>query len=109
MNNQQLIEMLNNCVASCNYCTASCLNEDDVKMMVECIRLDMDCAEICRTTANLLARGSEHGSHLLQECAEICSKCASECEKHAPQMAHCKACAEACRKCEDACKKALNN
>jgi len=103
MNNQQLIETLYKCVVACNHCAASCLKEEDVKMMADCIRLDLDCAEICQVTANLLSRGSEHGSHLLKECGEICGLCATEGEKHSGKMEHCKECAEACRACETAC------
>lgn len=106
MKDQQLIAALYQCALACNFCAASCLEEDDVKMLKACIRLDMDCAQICTLTAALLARGSEHGKHLLKECAEICGLCATECEKHAPEMEHCKECAAACRKCEEACKAA---
>lgn len=104
MNNQQLIETLNNCAATCHYCTSSCLGEEDIKMLRDCIRLNIDCAQICTTTAALLARNSEHADHLLRECAEVCGLCATECEKHAHHMDHCRECAEACRACEEACK-----
>lgn len=30
---------------------ATCVQEDDVKMPFSCIRLDLDCADICRPTA----------------------------------------------------------
>jgi hypothetical protein len=104
MNNQQLVETLNTCAATCHYCANACLGEDDIKMLTACIRLNMDCAEICTATATLLARNSEHGEHLLKECAEICGLCAAECEKHADHMDHCRICAEVCRSCEEACK-----
>ena len=101
--NKALIATLNNCIAECNYCTTACLDEQDVEMLAKCIKLDIDCAAICTLTASLIARGSEHGSHLLKECAEVCNACAEECEKHA-HMEHCKQCAEVCRKCAAACK-----
>jgi len=103
MENQQLIAVLYKCSLANNFCAASCLEEDNVKMMKDCIRLDMDCAQICSLTAALLARESEHGEHLLKECAEICGLCATECEKHASEMEHCKECAAACRRCEEVC------
>ncbi len=103
--NPQLIAALNNCAAECNHCATACLDEQDVKMLARCIKLDIDCADICSLTAALIARGSEHGSHLLKECAEVCNACADECEKHAAMgMEHCRACAEACRTCADACR-----
>jgi len=97
-----LLTMLADCAAACYHCSTACLEEKDVQMMAACIKLDMDCAQICSTTVAFVARGSEHVGHLLKECAEICRKCAKECEKHT-HMEHCKQCAEACRKCAEAC------
>lgn len=98
-----LLSLLAECAAACNHCASACLGEKEVHLMTACIRLDMDCAQICATTAAFVARGSNHASHLLKECAEICSQCAGECEKHS-HMEHCKRCAEACRSCAEACK-----
>ncbi len=99
----QLIAALNNCATECNHCATACLDEPDVQMLVSCIRMDLDCADICGVTATFLARGSEHGKHLLKECAEVCNACAEECEKHAHHHEHCKRCAEECRSCAEAC------
>jgi len=99
--NKEIIGLLNECAAACNHCSTACLDEKDVHMMANCIKLDIDCAQICSLTANFISRGSEHGVHLLKECAEICNKCAEECSKH--KLDHCQACAEACRKCAVAC------
>lgn len=102
--NTQLPDMLAGCAAACNHCSTACLGEKDVQMMATCIKLDMDCAQMCTTTAAFVARGSLHAQHLLKECAEICRQCAQECEKHA-HMKHCRRCAEACRKCTETCSK----
>lgn len=105
MNNQHqsLLDALNACVATCEKCASACLQEQDVKMMVSCISLDRDCADVCALTARLVARGSIHGMHLLRECAEVCKACTDECAKHT-HMQHCQECAEACRHCEQACR-----
>ena len=58
-----VIETLNRCAIECSHCAMACLDEDDVKMLKHCIKLDLDCAEVCRTAASLLSRGSEHGEH----------------------------------------------
>ena len=101
---KSLLNALYNCISECNHCLSACLDEDDVKMMANCIRLDMVCAEICTLTASLIARGSEHGAHLLAECAEVCKACADECQKHADMgIEHCRTCAEACRECAQLC------
>ena len=70
-------------------------------MMTGCIRLDMDCAAICRLAAGYMARGSEFAHELCRLCAEICEACGRECGKH-PQE-HCQACAQACRRCATEC------
>lgn len=75
-------------------------------MLSKCIKIDIDCAEICSLTASLLARVSEHGNHLVKESMEVCNACAEECDKHAEMgMEHCRMCAEACRACADACRR----
>ena len=102
MNTSKLIEALNNCIISCNTCFDACLNESDVNMMVNCVRNDRACAEVCSTTVNLLSSNYPDVKGLVKFCQEICSKCASECEKH--EHDHCKKCAVICRECEEACK-----
>ena len=37
----------------------------------------LDCAQICLTHADFMARRSPHHAHLAGECAEICSACAA--------------------------------
>ena len=100
--NLTILQALGKCAAECSHCATACLEEQDVKMLARCIKLDIDCAEICRLASSFIARGSEHAEHLLSECAEICMACAEECEKHA-HMDHCRKCAEACRHCAEVC------
>ena len=105
--NQALLDALNACIASREHCATACLQEEDVKMMVRCISLDRDCADICALTARHVARGSEHAQHILGECAEICKACGDECAKHT-HMQHCQECADACRRCEEACRAGIS-
>src|SRR4051794_470600 len=53
------IAACNACAVSCQHCASLCLQEPDVKMMVRCIALDFDCAEICSVSVALMAGGSE--------------------------------------------------
>jgi len=53
---QSCIDACNMCADACDYCSSACLQEYDVKMMAECIRLDMDCAAICRMAAAYMAQ-----------------------------------------------------
>lgn len=100
--NIALIDALNNCATECSHCAMACLEEYDVSTLTKCIKANIDCADICRLTASLLSRGSEHGIHLLKECVEVCDACAEECEKYS-DMEHCKKCAEVCRHCAEEC------
>jgi hypothetical protein len=50
-NYQSCIDACHDCAVACDHCAASCLKEDDVKSMAQCIALDIDCAEICRLAA----------------------------------------------------------
>lgn len=91
------------CATACDHCAASCLDEQDVKRMAPCIKLDMDCAQICRLAASYMARGSRFAQALCRLCGEICETCAEECAQH--QMDHCQRCANACRRCAEECQK----
>ena len=99
---KELISILNACAIECNRCTIACLEEENINMLEKCIKLDIDCAEMCHLAVSFLARDSEHTEHILPECAELCESCAKECEMH-KDLDHCKVCAEACRKCAEAC------
>jgi hypothetical protein len=101
MNKDELVEVLLACAAECNRCMAECLNEEDVSMMARCIELNVDCADICTTTAGFVARNSESTDTLLEICAEVCRACGEECSKH--ESEHCRDCADLCMECADAC------
>ena len=105
MNNsfQSCIDACNACANACDNCSAMCLREPDVAAMVRCIALDIDCAQICRTGAGFMARGSDRATAICKVCAAACRACAEECAKH--QMDHCQKCAAACRKCADECER----
>ncbi len=93
------------CLVACEMCSDACLDEDNVKMMARCIRLDRDCAEACAAAVRAMARGGPLAQEFCRMCAEACAACAEECEKHADHHDHCRICAEACRRCEAECRK----
>jgi hypothetical protein len=103
MPEERPIDTMRACIDACDNCSTACLQEEDVKMMAQCIALDMDCAQVCRTTAAAIARGSRFEAELRRLCADICTACAAECGKH--PMDHCQRCAQACRDCADACRR----
>ena len=109
---QNLLAALARCVAHCEYCSDACLYEEDVKMMVPCIRLDLDCADICGVTGRVLTRQTATPREVvraqLQACLAACRACGDECQKHAGHHQHCAVCAEACHRCEAACQALLD-
>jgi hypothetical protein len=107
----ECIEACYDCAQSCTACADACLGEEDPKSLARCIRLNLDCADICDTTGRIVSRQTAFESEVaraaLQACAEACRVCGGECEKHASHHEHCRVCAEACRRCEEACKAVL--
>jgi len=99
----ELVNMLDDCVATCNNCATKDLMEPDLSEMVRCIRLDIDCSDACSLTSHYLSRGSEFTTGMLVQCALICDACAEECEKHS-DMPHCVECARVCRNCAQECR-----
>ncbi|MEW5888655.1 MAG: four-helix bundle copper-binding protein [Pseudomonadota bacterium] len=100
---QSCIDACYACADACDHCAASCLQEQDVKALARCIRLDMDCAQICRLAAAYMARGSELAGAICELCARVCETCGEECARH--PMSHCQTCAQACRRCADECRR----
>lgn len=101
MPNKGLIDQLVKCALACEKCLSQCLYELDVSMMVRCMELDRDCAEICLQTARLLVREAEVSDRWVTACAEVCRLCGQECRKH--EMDHCQQCADECDACAEAC------
>lgn len=93
--------MLLKCSAFCKFCANQCLNEHNIEMLKDCIRLDNDCSDVCETTANYLIRESGFCNDLVKICEQICRQCSDECLKH--EHEHCKECAKICKECEEMC------
>ena len=108
----QAIEAVYACEQACTACADACLSEHEVDPLRKCIRLDLDCADICVTTGRVLSRQTEYDAHitqrLLETCIQACTSCADECERHASMHEHCRVCAEACRNSVEACEALLS-
>lgn len=114
-NMQALLEAIDaafECTQICTSCADACLAEPDVGMVIHCIRLNLDCADICNTTARALSRQTQPDMAVLtaqlQACVAACRACGAECQKHAGHHPHCGVCAESCRRCEGACQALLD-
>jgi hypothetical protein len=105
------IDALSDCAQACVADTDADLGEQNVAEMVRCIRLCLDCADVCAATAGVLSRPAASDSSvtrpLLEACVATCTGCGDECERHARMHEHCRVCAEACRRCEQACRDLL--
>jgi len=101
-----LVQAAAECTYTCTTCADACLEGEDPAAMRKCIRLCLDCAEICSVTAKLIARPGPQDQQLLraqlEACAIACRACGDECASHTGE-AHCQVCAEACRECAEAC------
>jgi hypothetical protein len=103
-------ERMQECIDDCNNCHAACLETVEYSLekggdhATEAhIRLLLDCAEICQTSANFMLRNSPLHAIICAACAEICERCAVECERFPDDM-QMAACARMCRTCAESCK-----
>lgn len=107
----RVVDTLVACSQACTACADACLSEDMVAELRKCIRTNLDCADICDTTARVLSRHTGYDANLtralLQACVQACRSCGDECAAHAGHHEHCRVCAEACRACEQACTELL--
>jgi hypothetical protein len=68
------------------------------------VRLLLDCAQICQTSADFMLRGSSYHARTCETCAEVCLACAENCERIGPDDDMMKKCAEVCRRCAASCR-----
>lgn len=106
------IDAANACAVVCSACASACLSEDDPASMAQCVRDDLDCADLCGVTARHLARLNASDKQLtlsvLAACIEACVQCAASCAPHRDQHEHCRLCEQACLACEQACQALLD-
>jgi hypothetical protein len=99
---------LEDCIDACDDCASICLES----LATHCLPaggkhveprhviLMLDCADICRTAADFIRRGSPNHARVCAACAEICDACAESCA----QLDDMEECAEACRDCAESCR-----
>ncbi len=107
------IEACYDCSQTCTSCADACIAEEHISDLRKCIRLNLDCADICAATGALASRRAGSNRELLRSaietCALACHVCAEECERHASRHEHCRVCAQECRRCEEACRAAVRS
>ena len=99
---QSCIDDCLECHSICLETVTHCLQMGGKHAEPRHIRLLLDCAEICQTSANFMLRSSDLHGHTCGVCATVCTACAEDCERFRddPQMM---ACAEMCRRCAASC------
>ena len=104
------IDALSDCVQACIIDVDADLMEHAAELL-KCIRLCLDCADVCGATLAVTSRQTGYepalNKLLLKACVAVCKSCGDECERHAPMHAHCRVCFEASRRCEEACRNLL--
>lgn len=107
----ECVTQLSSCKDTCILCADACLASKRVDQLTRCIRLDLDCADVCETTGRLLLRQLEPDWNLnrkqLEACVAACRICGGECQRHADMHEHCRICSESCRETEKACERLL--
>ena len=105
------IDALSDCAQACAADTDADLSEQNLAEMVKCIRLCLDCTDVCTATLGVVSRQTHSNPAitrpLLEACVAVCKSCGDECARHAPHYEHCRVCEQACRRCEQACRELL--
>jgi hypothetical protein len=101
---------MRSCIEECTGChnicvetVTHCLEMGGKHAEAALIRLLLDCAEICQTSANFMLRGSDLHGRTCGVCAEVCERCAQDCERFGDDE-HTQACAKTCRSCAASCR-----
>ena len=107
------LEECYSCAQTCTSCADACFGEQMVQQLTQCIRLNLDCADVCAASGSIATRrtgsNEEVIRQMLRACETACRLCGEECERHAGMHEHCRICAESCRGCERACAEALRS
>ena len=82
------IDALSDCAQACTADTDADLSEDNLAEMVKCIRLCLDCTDVCTATLGVVSRQTYYDPTitrpLLEACIATCKSCGDECAHHAP-------------------------
>lgn len=97
------------CIQNCQDCHRACLQTLTYCMKQggrhaepEHLRLLMDCADICLTSAAFMIRASDLHTHTCAVCAAVCARCADDCADMGDDL-RMKALADTCRHCAESC------
>jgi hypothetical protein len=98
---------MQSCIQACMECHQVCLQTvmnlclemGGKHVEPEHLRLMMNCAEICQTSANFMLSSSTFHNRLCGVCAEVCDACGQDCKS----IGDMDECVEACMNCAESC------
>ncbi len=98
-------EACSRCQKECDVCAHYCIKlvAEGKKDHVRTLRTCQDCANVCATAAQIVARQGPFAGLICRACAEACARCGKACEQFSDDP-HMRRCAEECRRCEHACR-----
>lgn len=94
------LKALTHCAVTCHsMALVHCLELGGEHAKPQHLRLMLDCATICATTAELVSHKSQYHTQIAALCVDVCDTCAEECEK----LGGMEDCVTACRNCARHC------
>ena len=105
----QLTPEMQRCIDACLHCYRTCLYD----AMNHCLetggehvkpdhfRLMINCADICRTSADFMLSGSDVVGFVCAACADVCDACAASCRR----LGDMDECVKACEQCAQSCRR----
>jgi hypothetical protein len=103
----ECIQACMRCELACLASAEACLGDADLQDLGRCVRLSLDCAEICLATRTLVAEALLSAPRLvlaqLLVCARMCATCEAECGRLGPHSTQIGRAARACADCLTLC------
>lgn len=100
---QTCIELCQECHSSCLGAVAHCLAVGGEQANAEHVRLLIDCAQICSTSADFMIRDSAYHVESCGICAKVCEDCAASCESLGRSDRKLQECMDICRRTSESC------
>jgi len=97
---QQCIQNCRDCHRICMLTLTHCFAQGGEMGDATHIRLLMDCAEMCQTSANFMLRASDLHAYTCAVCAQVCEQCRAACERFSDSQ-QMRLCADASQRCAD--------
>ena len=98
-----LLNYIYECQTKCKSCFNRCLEEQSLDVMRKCLKVTVECANVCELTASSIMFEGDFSPEMLDICISSCEACRIECSTH--NNIYCAECAAMCGECSEACRK----